>query len=298
MKKENGRKRFGPGQVQRSINDVFQALPPLNSEEYLAYIRSAPSASLPPEVLVRAFRQLPPASQASRATLDRLLKRHADGTWDYCGPMVAKARRLSRLPKRDSYEDILQDAFQHMLRVLLTDRGKFAEHSWNAFSCQQLSDAWRERYGRRGERFPPGQPFDVNEEDDDSDPISGISEAPLWHANLTPNQVSLIEAVAQRVLGEIKDKFVRAVASQAWFKNARPNVSGQKADEDSDTPLTTLFVGKSRFQIIRALRQADAQLAAALVSDPDLQLSDDWEASLKKLRPKLGRLQQPAEERK
>jgi hypothetical protein len=182
--------------------------------------------------------------------------------------------------------------------VLLTDRGAFAEHSWNAFSCQQLSDAWRERYGRRGERFPLEQPFDVNEEDEDSDPISEISEVPQWHASLTPNQVTLIEGVAQQVLGEIKDEFVRAVASQAWFKNARPNVSGSKAQEGSDAPLTTLFVGKSRFQIIRALRRADAQLAAALVSDPALHLSDDWEVLLKVLKAKLGQVQQPAKERK
>lgn len=298
MKKQNGRKRFGPGPLRRSIDDIFQALPPLNSEEYLAYIRSAPSTCLLPEVLVRAFRQIPPGSEASKATLDRLLKRHADDTWDYCGPMLAKARRLSNLPKHDSYEDLLQEAFQRILKVLLTDRGKFAENSWNAFSCRELSDAWRERYGRRGERFPLEQPFDVNEDDEDSDPISRIAEAPAWHANLNQTQVSLIEGVAQRVLGEIKDAFVRAVANQAWFKNARPNVSGQKTDEDSEAPLTALFEGKSRFQIIRALRQADAQLAAALLSDPDLELSADWENLLKAIKAKLGQQQQPAKERR
>lgn len=298
MKKQNGRKPSRPGPEQHSIDDVFQALPPLNSEEYLAYILSAPTASLPPEVLVRAFHQLPPGSEASKATLKRLFTLHPDGTWDYCGPMMAKARRLSRLPKRDSYEDLLQDAFQRILRVLLTDGGKAAECSWHTFCCRQLSDAWRERYGRRGERFPPEQPFDVNEEDENSDPINEISEAPQWHANFTPNQVTLIEGVAQRVLGELKNAFVRAVASQAWFKDARPNVSGHKLDEDSDAPLTALFEGKSRFQIIRALRRADAQLAAALLSEPDLQLSDDWENLLKKLQAQLGRLQQPAKERK
>jgi len=298
MKKQNGRKRSSPGPVQRSIDEAFQALPPLNSDDYLAYIRSAPSMCLPPEVLVRAFRQLPPVGEASQATLDRLFKRNAGGTWDYCAPMLAKARRLSRLPKHDSYEDLLQEAFQRILRVLLTERGKFAEDSWNAFSCRELSDAWRERYGRRGERFPLEQPFEVNEEDEESDPISRISEVPAWHANLSQTQVSLIEGVAQQVLSEIKDEFVRAVANEAWFKNARPNVSGQKTYENSTEPLTARFVGKSRFQIIRALRQADAQLAAALLSHPDLQLSDDWEDLLKTLKAKLGQLQQPAKERK
>ncbi|SRR5712692_7320975 len=83
---------------------IFQALPPLGSDEYLAHIRSAPFPDLPPEVLARAFRQLPPQSEASKATLERLLLRRSDGSWDYVGPLVRYARRRSQLTKRDSYQ--------------------------------------------------------------------------------------------------------------------------------------------------------------------------------------------------
>ena len=52
------------------------ALPPLGTPEYVAYIRKADPKELPPQVLARAFRQLPPNSEAANVTLTRLIGEH------------------------------------------------------------------------------------------------------------------------------------------------------------------------------------------------------------------------------
>jgi hypothetical protein len=51
----------------------FQALPKLGSPEYLAFLKSAPPRDLPPQVLVRAYRQLLDAGESCAA--DRALER-------------------------------------------------------------------------------------------------------------------------------------------------------------------------------------------------------------------------------
>jgi len=264
---------------------IFQALPPLGSDEYLGHIRSAPFSDLPPEVLARAFRQLPPESEASKATLARLFLRRSDGSWDYLGPLVRYARRQSRMAKRDSYEDLLQDGLRRILVTLPSGRGEFAERSWNAFCRRELSDAWRERYGRRGERYPLEEPLELSEEDDAQiDPISILSESPPWHGTVKPSKVIAIDEIAHRVISEIPDEFIRALAAEAWFKNTRPRISGSGKSTNLERPLTVVFAGKSRFQIMRALGHANALLAAALLTDPNLELTPDLQALLTKIK--------------
>ena len=70
---------------------IFQRLPPLDSREFIQFIQTATVSDLPPEVLVRAFRQLPPASHTSRIVLERLFQKRGE-CWDYLGPVVAFAR--------------------------------------------------------------------------------------------------------------------------------------------------------------------------------------------------------------
>src|SRR5947209_6404638 len=91
----------------RTKEEVFQVLPPLGSDEYVRYISSANAEELPPEVLARAYRQLPPKSPASEETLRRLFRRREE-RWEYFGPLIARARRLTN--SHDEYEDLLQDA--------------------------------------------------------------------------------------------------------------------------------------------------------------------------------------------
>ena len=273
-----------PGRLEAA----FQALPPLGSAEYLGYIDNAPPSDLPPEVLVRALRQLPTGSVAWEATLARLFRQretyHAgqrETHWDYLGPLVAYARRQAKRGKRDDYSDLLQDALAQILKVLPTASGAFAEQAWHTFCRRQLSNGWRARYGRRGERFPREESAGIGQiENAEPDPLAEIAVAPGWHAVTEPKSVQCIEAVARRVLGLIQDNFVRAVAEVTWFNTERPRVSGRW---DKGATLVARFPEKSRYQLMRALRHADSQLAAALLVDPDIEWTDDLRGFLRAL---------------
>src|SRR5688572_17896982 len=92
-----------------SADDVFERLPPLGSEEYLQHIRGAATQDLPSEVLVRAFRQLPPESAAAKITLERLFRRVGerleDQRWDHIGFLAAYARRRAKEQFRSNWLD-------------------------------------------------------------------------------------------------------------------------------------------------------------------------------------------------
>jgi hypothetical protein len=191
--------------------------------------------------------------------------------------------------------DLLQDGLTRILQVLHGERGKLAERSWHAFCRRELIDARRERYGRRGERFPKEEPVEASG-DDSIDPFESCLEAPPWHASVEPSDVEKIERVAEQVIGTIPNEFIRQVARETWFKNQRPKVSGNGRTERK--PLTSLFPGKSRDQINRALRQADAQLAAALLTDRTITLSAETEAWLRKQGANLRRPSHTAKETK
>jgi hypothetical protein len=283
MAKQRKKAKHHEDRPDLAIEEAFQALPPLGSLEYLAHIQSTPATALPPEVLARAFRQLPPDGEAAKATLARLLQLRGE-QWDYLGPLVAYARRQSAKGKRDSYEDMLQDAVRRIIEVLPTIRGAYAESSWHSYCRRELSEAWRERYGRRGERFPLEEPIAHEEDDKPEDLFAVASERPPWHSIVGNVQIDRIEEIARRVVDEIDDDFVRSVAYASWFANQRPKVSGRHLSEDGDPPLTSTFKGKSRHQITRAMRHADSQLAAALLSEDDLEWTPDVQALLEKLR--------------
>jgi hypothetical protein len=72
MNKPQGTKRPKMSSGSARCESAFETLPPLGTEEYVNHIRTAGKAAFPPEVLVRAFRQLPPGSEASKETLKRL----------------------------------------------------------------------------------------------------------------------------------------------------------------------------------------------------------------------------------
>jgi predicted ArsR family transcriptional regulator len=72
-KRSKPRKLHEP--TRKRLERVFQALPPLNSSEYLEVLEKATAEDLPAPVLARAYRQLAPTthSQAIERTLERLL---------------------------------------------------------------------------------------------------------------------------------------------------------------------------------------------------------------------------------
>jgi hypothetical protein len=272
------------------IDAAFQAFPPLGSSQYLAHIESAATADLPPESLARAFRQLPPESDAARATLERLFRKR--GTrWDYLGPLVRYARSHSDSAKPGDYKDLLQDALARILQVLPTSRGEQAERFWHSYCRRELSEAWRARYGRRGERISPERPVECGECENPDEVLDTIlTVPPPWHAIAEAPQIERIEAIAREVVEQIGDEFIRAVARASWFTNEPPSVSGSRRTAEGEPPLTTLFTSKSRHQITRARRHANAQLAAALLTAKDLL----WEPNISALLERLGASDQAA----
>lgn len=276
-----------------SIDDLYQRLPRLDSEEYVTYVTNTPRSDLPPEVLVRAFRQLPLESEAAHATIERLFRRI--GTkWEYLEPVVKLSRDRARAmlsedrgAAADIHEDLLQDALASIVRVLPTPRGAYAEVAWTAFAFTQFKDAWRERYGRRGERLDPyrgsaGTAADA--EDENRDPLDLVSnEQSIWGAIVRNDQSAEIEIAAERVVERIDDPFVRDVALTAWFSDERPKTSGVAKPGHRPT-LQQRFPDKSRDQINRALRKADSLLATELLSNRNLTWSDDLRAMLEKQR--------------
>ena len=124
--------------------------------------------------------------------------------------------------------------------------------------------------------------MEVPDEDDPTDRLTWLTKLPEWHVDLKANQVEAIEKIAMKVVQEIPDQFIRSVAQRAWFSKQQPAVSGAGTAE-GEASLTSLFPDKSRFQIMRALRHAKAQLAAALLDDRDLDLGPDLDALLLRL---------------
>jgi DNA-directed RNA polymerase specialized sigma24 family protein len=268
-----------------SIDAVFQAFPPLDSPGYVAYITTAATADVPPEALVRAFRQVAPDSAAARATLERLFRKTGK-RWDYLGPLVRHVRRRSQNEELGTHEDILQDALRRILETLPTSSGVRAERGWHSFCRWEEGEAWRERYGRRGERIPKeellAERSDETAEPDDLFAVA--SEIPPWHSIVEDSQVAQIETIARQVAEEIPDDFLRQLALAAWFNTARPAVSGHKRSPDGTASLASLFKDKSRHQITRALRHLDAQLAAALLAADDVSWTPGVRALLERLK--------------
>jgi len=275
-------KRTNEQTVERpSVEELFQRLPPLGSDEYLQHIRTATTMDLPPEVLVRAFRQLPPEAPAARATQERLFRR-VGSRWEYLGPLAARARRQAKAQqaksRADEYKDLLQDALMRILSVLPTSRGELAERGWNAFCHIAFSDAWRKRYGRRGEKLrwvrmdPDSSPTDGGEKHDLIDQLD--NEKSPWRVVWEHEQSERIEAIVASVASSITDPLARQIALAAWGCGQRPKTSG-KVVAGREPPLNARFPGKSRHQINRALRDVDSRLAEALLADPSLVWSND-----------------------
>ena len=127
------------------------------------------------------------------------------------------------------------------------------------------------------------QLVDCGEDDAPEDLLEIPSETAPWLPTVEENQVALIEQIARDVVDQIDDTFIRAVACASWFANERPLVSGARETAEGEPPLTTRFKNKSRHQITRALRHADAQLVAALLAAEDLVLTPGIKALLERL---------------
>lgn len=265
----------------RTVEQVFRALPPLGSPQYIEHISSATARELPPEVLARALRQLPTNSAGFDATWARLTRRQGK-RWEYFLPVTAQARRMA-VGVHD-HEDVMQDAFRRILETLPTERGDLAERAWHSFCRREATEAWRDRFGRRGERVPRedaveiGQLTEAEGGEKPSEEVFDIEDLPPWHVVIHNDNSERIERMARKVVKAIPDEFVREVASRAWFSDVPVKLSGTPKPET--LILTEVFTGKSRHQIQRALRQAKTQLAAALLAEEDVEWSSEIQALL------------------
>ena len=163
------------------LNGIFQALPPLDSGAYLEHLEQASLDQLPAEVLVRAYRQLPPGSLASRATLARLFSKDSRNRWTYLGPLC---RYLRRIAEGKEYKDSLQASLLKILETLLTNTGASAERAWNAFCRGRAVDARRESHGRSRKNAKGNQQPKLREVslDDDTTPMFLVAAPEVEHS--------------------------------------------------------------------------------------------------------------------
>jgi hypothetical protein len=268
-----------------SFDEVFAALPPVGSPEYLERLRTASTQELPPEVLARAYRQLAGEDdEAARATLARLLG-EKKGRPEYLGTVLWHATR--RVPRHQHWQealDLFQDAVALVIEVLPTERGRYAERAWRSFCYQRLIDAWRRRQGRRGERAESRRVEPAADEDAEAlDPLDLAEDLPPWHAAVRPDKLPWLEELVGRVVAGVADPFVRAVAEDQWLSGDPSPISGARTSAGGRKPLTRRY-GKSRFQVYRALNAARARLFAALATQNEVEvdleaLRTKWSAS-------------------
>ncbi|MDB4913711.1 MAG: hypothetical protein JWM95_1355 [Gemmatimonadetes bacterium] len=251
----------------KRIDELFEALPPLGSREYLERIKQAPASELPAQVLVRAYRQLPPGSPEATATLSRLLGNYdRDG---YLAPLWQAARH--RLSGRDWFgvEDLVAGAIEEIVDTLSGPRGKGADTAWIAFLHQRLEDAYRALVGRRGERqdVEKAEPT-LNEDGELIDALERVASeeaaATDWHGRVEGNDVEWMEQFVARELAKIADDNIREVARDLFS----PKPTSMKELENR--------YSVDRFQIHRWREIARTKIYAALQRQSERDIDISW----------------------
>lgn len=239
---------------EQRFDEIFSALPKLGSPEYIKYIERAAAAELPPQVLARAYRQLPPDSTAAKATIGRLLDfedRHG-----YLNSLQRAARR--RISRRDWFDpdDLVLETIKEIYISIGTPRGKGAELYWFKYLRQRLEDAYRSLNGRFNERRDPerADPRLDEETGEEVDPVDEINSATwtAWHGNMDPDLTQWLEEFVGRELAKISDDGIRGVARDLF--GAEPSTQQELADR----------FGVDRSQIMRWREIARGVIYAAL----------------------------------
>jgi DNA-directed RNA polymerase specialized sigma24 family protein len=248
-------------EFHRETNAIFQALPPLGSDEYLRHIADAPTDALPPQVLVRAYRELanagPSMMDAANRTFKRLIRKTGK-RFEYLGPAVDYLH--DRIPRNQYFqdlEDLLQETMIIMANVLPTERGSFGEKSWFRFARQCANEAWRSRVGRKGEKQEPprDEPAQDRQTGEWSNPLERAREG-----DAKDNGVEVdVHAFLAEVIATIPDPFLRAVAVDQHLSGEPSPDSGK-----GDKPSLSVQFGKSRYSIMRARNAIKARILAAL----------------------------------
>lgn len=258
-----------------SINDerneeIFQKLPPLDSEEYLKYLKAAPAEELPAPVLVRAYRQLPPGPAAD-ATLARLVGNNRN--YGYLRPLWAAARRKIKRDDAYSYDDLVFNTIGEVVLTLGGPHGEGAAENWVNYLLQRMEDAYRRmttRSKRRGRRADPV----VDEETGEERELFEAIEVPRgpYQGNVRGSDLEWLEGFIRRTFAKIPDERRREVAFDLFSAHRTPVSS-----ENPNDPNTLVGRYKVRRQTIYGWqRAARALLWAALESQnerPDFEMS-------------------------
>lgn len=240
---------------------VFQALPPLGTPEYVAYVRKADPKEVPPQVLARAFRQLQPNSEAANVTLTRLIGEH-DQT-GYLGTVWRLAEKWRAKRRRDvDVEDLVQETLVKIVTSLRTPRGAAAETLWVSYLSQQFKDAWRAIYGRRKTKMGDHlvEPTADKETGEALDPLDAV-DANVgidWHARVRDDQLPRLMDFLEGIVAEIADAQVKAVAE--LLITGEPVRANTLARE----------MGVSRYKAEQLIDSARGRIRGALLSQNEL----------------------------
>lgn len=263
--------------IRGAFEAIFEALPPLDSPQFIDYLRTASAANLPAQVVTRAYRQLCTAGrdEAAQATLVRLV-----GS-EYKYHYLASVRRLAKHSiVRGQYwyeaEDLIQATIVEIVKVLPTPRGALAEQAWVLFSQQRFSDAWRLLNGRRGEkvrgqRVEPSVDAETGEIFDPVEETDGTSA--VWQVRAQASKMPWLEDFIRETVAKIVDPITRRVAEDQFGDDPSPISAGASAE---GKPPLTEQLGVNRFKIMRAHKNAKARLAGALMAQREQEINVVW----------------------
>lgn len=280
-----------PPSHQRRFHELYAALPPLLSRDYLAHLRAAGAADLPPQVLVRAYRELraspqPDAQQAADETLERLLGR--DDEYHYLSAVWRLARKHRwQYDHVMSVEDLVQETAMRMVIALDSPKGEFAAQAWVEFSQQVFWDTVDQRFGRHFKRVQRVRPQEPALEAGGcwSDPTAHIDavDAGPYHGRVSSPVPWLEEFLARRIPEIFPDPVERYLAED--FFDPSP-VSGAR-HRDGKPPLTEQLrqrfpdVELGRDAVNRKLKKVRTRLKAELMSQREYVHDDlEWPGDL------------------
>lgn len=243
------------------MDALFRALPPRDSREYLEHLRTAPVEALPPQVLVRAYREAAARGweEPRKRTFERLV-RERNGRFDHLGPLIHKMRTKMHPDEfeRDR-DDLLQETFREMLRVLPTPRGQFGEKVWTRFAEQCLTEARRAIEGRRGERAGPRLVEPRRIGNGWTDPVGDALTTDSSSGEFDVDVYALLVDTISR----IADPFVREVGEDQWLSGDPSPISG-KWKSTLGKPSLEVRLGVSRDRVVRAADAVHARIIAEL----------------------------------
>lgn len=240
------------------MDALSRALPARNSPEYLEHLRNAPVEALPPQVLVRAYREAAAegCEEARKTTFERLV-RERDGRYDHLGPLIQHIKSV--VPPNQNWQDaddLLQDTLVEMLRVLPTPRGEQGQKSWRWFAKRCAQAAWRNRQGRRGQRVEPPRLEPRRTEEGWTDPMASLP------AHTSPDDPD-VRALLEGVISGLPDELMRVVGEDLWLSGDPSPITGRGTSAGGKAPLDARL-GVSRDRVVRAERSVLARILAEL----------------------------------